>query len=171
MQKLQDYIESGVSFTPAVVCYLRKGNKVLLGLRKKVSFGLGENLIAGIGGKIGDQPEFQGETPDEALVREVSEEVGVAVTKFRRVGQVRFVFPHKPKWSQDVVVYVVDEWEGEPRETDAIRPMWFDVTELPAAQMWDDNRYWLPKVLAGECVNATFLFDENNKVCDYAFQS
>ncbi|MFH1295187.1 MAG: NUDIX domain-containing protein [bacterium] len=171
MQKLQEYLEPGVPYTPAVVCYLRRGNEVLLGLRKKVSFGLGENLIAGIGGKVGDQSEFQEETPDEALVREVSEEIGVVVTNFRRVGQVKFVFPHKPKWSQYVVVYVVDEWVGEPHETDAIRPMWFDVTELPVARMWDDNKYWLPKVLAGECVNATFLFDESSKVCEHLFQS
>ncbi len=171
MQKLQEYLESGVSFTPAVVCYLRRGNKVLLGLRKKVSLGLGENLISGIGGKVGDQPEFQYETADEALAREVFEEICVTVTGFRRVGRARFAFPHKPRWNQDVLAYIVDEWEGEPQETEAIRPLWFDVSELPVARMWDDSKYWVPRVLEGECVDVAFLFDENSKVCEHAFRS
>lgn len=171
MGKLQDYLQSDITMTPAVVCYLIRGNKVLLGLRKKVSSGLGQNLISGIGGKVGDLPEIAGETADEALAREVLEEIGVKVTKFRRVGRVRFLFPCKPKWNQDVVAYIVEEWEGEPRETEAIEPMWFELGSLPAGQMWDDNKYWVPRVLAGECVDVSFLYDDSNsKVAEYKFE-
>jgi len=143
---------------------------VLLGLRKKVSFGLGENLISGIGGKVGDLPGLEKETAEEALVREVNEEINVKITKFRRVGRVRFIFPTKAKWNQDVMVFLVEGWEGEPAETDVIKPMWFELGSLPVAQMWDDSKYWVPKVLAGGCVDATFLYDEsNNRVVESEF--
>ncbi len=52
-----------VTFTPSVVGYLREGGRVCLGVRKKVSLGLGENLVAGIGGRVGDTPEVKSETP------------------------------------------------------------------------------------------------------------
>ncbi|GIW62871.1 MAG: hypothetical protein KatS3mg090_0697 [Patescibacteria group bacterium] len=38
--------------TLAVVGYLVKKDEVFLGIRKKVSLGLGKNLISGIGGKL-----------------------------------------------------------------------------------------------------------------------
>jgi hypothetical protein len=36
--------------------------------------------------------------------------------------------------------------------------------------MWDDNRYWLPRILSGEVVQAQFTFaDDNETVCDAHF--
>jgi 8-oxo-dGTP diphosphatase len=171
MTEIERYLETEPVLTRAVVCYLQDGEKVLLGLRKKVSFGLGENLVAGIGGKVGDTLENQGESDEEAAVREIEEEIGVKVKKFRDIGRVRFLFPNKPKWNQDVRVYLVDEWEGEPQETEPIAPKWYEKDKLPEKQMWDDNRLWLPKVLSGEIINAVFMFDENNQmVKEYFFE-
>lgn len=170
MCQLQSLLKSGIVFTPAVVGYLVKDSKVLLGLRKRVSLGLGKDLIAGLGGKIGDILGLEAETADQALERELLEEVNVVIKAYRKVGRVRFIFPHKPKWNQDVVVYLVDAWEGVPQETEVINPAWFDITELPVTRMWDDNQLWLPRVLSGDNVNATFLFDENSKVIEYIFE-
>src|SRR5258708_25626340 len=99
--------------TPMVAGYFMQGDKVLLGLRKQTEWGLGKNLIAGIGGKVGDRPEIENETNDEALVREAQEEIAVTPESFRVVGQVTFLFPNKPKWNQRVDVYIIDQWAGE----------------------------------------------------------
>ncbi len=170
MSEIQNKLKQGVVFVPAVVCYFKKDDEVLLGLRKKVSLGLGENLIAGIGGKIGDQLEFQDETPEEALIREVKEEIGVTITQFKKVGRVRFIYQDKPKWQQDVQVYIVEGWKGDPQETDFVKPLWFSITQLPTSKMWEDNTYWIPKVLAGENVDAIFLLDNDGKVIEYIFE-
>jgi len=169
MKQIAAYLSSEITFVPAVVGYLKRGDQVVLGLRKKVSFGLGENLIAGIGGKVGDSSDIEDETHEEALAREVSEEIDVKVIKYRKMGRVRFLFPHKPKWNQDVLIYVIDEWEGEPRETAVIKPIWFGIADLPTSQMWDDNAYWVPKILHGEQIDAVFLYADDNKVAEHVF--
>lgn len=170
MNEIQKALGSKITFVPAVVCYFMQGDKVLLGLRKRVSLGLGENLISGIGGKVGDTEELQKETPEAALEREVFEEIKVRIKRYRKVGRVRFIFPHKPKWNQDVTAYIVEGWEGNPEETDDIKPEWFSISELPSSRMWDDNQYWVPLVLAGRVVDATFLFDENSKVKEHVIK-
>jgi 8-oxo-dGTP diphosphatase len=167
MSKIKEHLESGIKLTPAVVCFLRKDNKVTLGLRKRVSLGLGENLISGIGGKVGDKPEFSNETDDQALEREVFEEIGVKVLKYSNRGRVRFVYPFKPKWNLDVRIYVVDLWKGDPVETEDMKPLEFDINNLPSERMWEDNQYWVPKVLKDEYVDVIFLFGEDGKILEY----
>jgi 8-oxo-dGTP diphosphatase len=162
-----------VTFTPAVVGYLQDGSRVCLGIRKKVSSGLGENLIAGVGGKVGDSLEIQNETPDRAMDRETREEIGVKVLEKQEMGRVRFMFSHKPPdspWNQEVTIYSITKWEGTPSETESIQPMWFDIGALPWERMWADNEHWLPKVLSGQQVNAVFLFGGDNEIAEYRFE-
>jgi len=56
-----------------------------------------------------------------------------------------------------------------PSETESIKPMWFDIGEIPWERMWADNEYWLPKVLSGQRVDAIFLYSGDNKVVEYRF--
>lgn len=163
MQPIDEYLKTNLSLRKMVVCYLLSGDgKVLLGLRKQVSLGLGQNLIAGIGGKVGDLPGLENETAEEALKREVQEEIGVDVKSYSLVGQVTFLFPAKPKWNQIVDVFIITAWSGKPNETEAIKPIWYRIDDLPNDQMWDDSKYWLPRVLAGKRINDTFLYGEDN---------
>jgi 8-oxo-dGTP pyrophosphatase MutT (NUDIX family) len=165
--RLSDYLLSEPKYVQAVVGYLIRDDKVLLGLRKKVSLGMGQGVLSGIGGKVGDTPELRGETNEEALVREILEEVAIGIFSYRLLGHVRFLNPSKPEWNQEVFAYTVDTWGGNPVETEVIKPMWFDIAALPVERMWKDNRYWVPRVLEGKKVEAIFLFDENHKIQEY----
>lgn len=157
-------MEKAEHLTPMVVGYLLRDGEVLLGLRKQTAWKMGKYLISGIGGKVGDLPGLEHETPDEALIREFQEEIGVTPTNYHRVGQVTFLFPSKPKWNQRVDVYMVEEWEGQPIETEAIRPAWYSVDHLPLNQMWNDARYYLPQLLEGRVIEATFTYGDDNKI-------
>lgn len=171
MREIDKFLTS-VTFTPAVVGFLRDGNRLCLGARKKVSSGLGENLVAGIGGKIGDLPEIQNETASDAMDRETNEEIGVAVIKKQEMGRVRFIFSHKPldsEWNQDVRIYSITRWQGVPSETESTKPEWFDMGNIPWGRMWEDNQYWLPKVLSGQQIDAIFLYRDDYKVVEYRF--
>ncbi len=157
--KTIDELLPNTEFKSAVVAYLIKDDKILLGLRKKVSFGIGENLVAGIGGKLED-----GENDEDALLREIQEEIRVRVTDFTHHGRVRFLFPHKPNWQQDVAIYIVHAWEGEPVETLEIKPDWYDLDKIPLERMWLDNSYWMHHVLAGNKIDAVYLYSEDETI-------
>ena len=139
------------------VCYLTRlspdGNRqVLLGRKKK---GLGVGNIVGLGGKL-----ERGESAVDAAVREIEEESGlvVAASALTELGYLTYLFPHREEWSQESTVFVCDEWAGTPRESNELNPVWFDVASLPVDEMWDDARHWLPGVLNGVPVRATFTF-------------
>ncbi|WP_104178493.1 8-oxo-dGTP diphosphatase [Cryobacterium sp. Y50] len=144
------------------VCYLTRlsaeGNQqVLLGRKKK---GLGMGNIVGLGGKL-----ESGETAVDAAVREIEEESGlvVAASALTELGLLTYLFPHRKEWSQESTVFVCEEWSGTPRESNERNPLWFDVATLPVDEMWDDARHWLPGVLAGVPVRATFTFGADLK--------
>ncbi len=121
--------------------------------RKKT--GLGQGKLVGPGGKL-----ERGETPAEAIVREVAEEVGLAVdaNSLECVGEVEYLFPHKVEWSQKSWVFLVNTWTGEPIESAELRPEWHPMDNLPFGEMWDDARYWLGGALGGRLVKASFTF-------------
>lgn len=169
IDKNPDFTVDDQDLTRAVVCFLVQGDKVLLGLRKKVSHGLGHNRISGIGGKVGDEVGFENESNEDALKRELLEEINIEVVGFKNMGRVRFVFASKPKWNQDVQIYVCTEWRGDPSETDVIRPIWYPKAQLPVDQMWEDNKYWLERILAGEIIDAVFFYGSDDRVEEYVF--
>jgi 8-oxo-dGTP diphosphatase len=126
--------------------------EVLLGYKKT---GLGTGKIVALGGHVEGR-----ETAAQAAVREVKEESGVAVAadSLRAAAHITFLFPTHPAWDMAVEVFIGDVWSGEPAETDEIRPQWFPVAALPFDRMWDDGRLWVPRVLAGERLRATFSY-------------
>jgi len=133
---------------------------VLLGMKKR---GFGEGKWNGFGGKLND-----GETLEEAAVREMEEEAGMIIDKekMEKVAELNFTFPFVAKekgFDQLVHVFVVKEWEGEPKESEEMLPKWFLTNELPFDNMWNDDRIWLPKILNGEKIKADFVFGEDNE--------
>ena len=74
-----------------------------------------------------------------------------------------FRFPVCPRWDMDASIFTSADWSGEAAETAEITPEWFPVTALPLDRMWDDGKHWLPRVLAGERVRATFRYAADNE--------
>jgi 8-oxo-dGTP pyrophosphatase MutT (NUDIX family) len=144
----------------ATLCLLVRENpskEVLLGF-KKAGFGAGK--YTGIGGKVNP-----GETVSEAAVRELEEETGIRALErdLQPVGHLTFRFPARPMWSQVVHVFLIDAWQGDPAEGDEVRPCWFSPDEIPYDQMWQDSAYWLPPILVGKRIRASFTFRDDNE--------
>ena len=145
------------------LCFLVKEDNVLLAMKKR---GFGVGRWNGAGGK----PQ-EGESLEQAAFREVEEEIGVKILFTKKVCIFDFFFPKAPEdknWNQQVHVFLVDKWEGEPVESDEMKPQWFKKTELPFNEMWADDYLWLPKVLLeSKLMRGKFVFDENQQMSEY----
>jgi 8-oxo-dGTP pyrophosphatase MutT (NUDIX family) len=127
---------------------------VLLAMKRR-GFGMGK--WNGVGGKI--EPN---ETIEQAAVRECIEEIGVTPLDFTKVAEHFFTM----EGSEDIMchTYIANSWEGKPVETDEMAPRWFKKTDIPYAEMWQDDIVWMPLVLSGKKVKSHFTFDEKDNM-------
>jgi 8-oxo-dGTP diphosphatase len=136
-----------------ILLFLITQEKVLLGLNKD---GFMEGNYTGIGGG-----QEANETIEQTVVRECQEEIGVTPLEITHAATIHNVYPHKPSWNSVTQVYTSTSWHGEITESDEIIPKWFNKNNLPFDQMWSYADHWLPNVLAGQNLNATFSFKQN----------
>ena len=87
------------------------------------------------------------------------EEIGVKPLNYAQKATLKFFASDHKDWNQEVHVFLIYKWEGEPQESDEMKPQWIPVNAIPYPQMWSDDPYWLPKVLAGENVQGEFSFN------------
>lgn len=134
----------------ATLVFILRGPEVLLIHKKR---GLGAGKINGPGGKI-----EKGETPMQAAVREVEEELTVTPQDLEEKGVLRFQFVDG--LAIHCVVFTAQGFQGVPEETDEAIPEWFKFDQIPYDQMWEDDQYWLPGMLEGKFFSARFDFDD-----------
>ncbi len=132
------------------LCIIHRQSKVLLGMKKR---GFGAGRWNGFGGKV-----EEGEDIEEATRREVKEEAGLTVTRMVHAGVLDFSFESDPK-KLEVHVFRVTEFNGKPRESEEMKPQWFDIKDIPYVNMWSDDPFWLPLLLEGKSFKGMFHFD------------
>ncbi|KDO32453.1 hypothetical protein SPRG_02930 [Saprolegnia parasitica CBS 223.65] len=129
--------------------------EILLGTKKR-GFGLGKTI--GFGGKI----EPSDKSIPDAAARELMEEANIVVSgeNMQSTGTLLYTFTDRPQ-IMHMHVYTVTTFEGEPSESDEMRPAWFPCHAIPYDDMWADERFWLPSVLAGHRVFGQFDFADD----------
>lgn len=140
------------------LCIIRQDQKVLLGMKKR---GFGAGRWNGFGGKV-----EAGETIEDAARREFFEEAGIRVTDIERVGLINFEFMGDPV-ALEVNVFRADKFEGEPVESEEMKPAWFNVDEIPFDQMWPDDKHWMPIFLEGKKFEGKFVFEGHDKILEH----
>ena len=164
---IDEYIVTA-KLIPTVVAYLlTEDGQVIMGKRKTEH---GNGFISGLGGKIGDIEGLEKETADEALIRELEEEIGITPTQFKSYGLIKFLNPFKPHRNMQTIPYLITQWTGVIKKSTAILPVRFKLSEIPYDLMWKDNKIWVPKILARQVVFCTTLFGEDGEVQEYRFE-
>lgn len=135
----------------ATLVFVVRGEEVLL-MRKKR--GLGAGKINGPGGRI--EP---GESVLACAVREVQEELCVTPTGLEEIGENAFQFVDG--YSIHVHAFRASGIEGEPAETEEGAPLWFSARALPYDEMWEDDRLWVPHLLAGRRFAGRYVFEDD----------
>ncbi len=135
------------------LCVIYQHPKVLLGMKKR---GFGKGRWNGFGGKVAD-----GETIEDAAKRETQEEVGIEVNNLDKVGIIELKFQGNPEILQ-IHIFKVNNFLGEPRESEEMAPQWFHINDIPFQNMWSDDIYWLPLLFEGKKFKGKFLFGESD---------
>ena len=135
----------------ATLLFIIRNNKILLIHKKR---GLGAGKINGPGGRI--EP---GETPEKCAIREIEEELCITAINPRQCGEMSFQFTDG--YSLHCTVFTATEYSGTPCETDEAVPLWFPLDQIPYEKMWQDDRYWVPLMIAGKKFKGFFLFNDD----------
>ncbi|MBI2888511.1 MAG: NUDIX domain-containing protein [Candidatus Liptonbacteria bacterium] len=101
----------------------------LLAERRSMSKQYAPGMVIFPGGHI-----EEGETPHEAMIREMEEELGVRVVEYHPLG----VFEHKNGDAGDA--YLVLRWEGEPEAHEAEELVWITSEEELSPKREFDKR-------------------------------
>jgi mutator protein MutT len=136
---------------------MREG-ELLLAMKKR---GFGKGKWNGAGGKV--EP---GETPLQAAIRETEEEVGLTPLNPRKIAEIDFYITTEPDFNNFTHVFVADKWEGEPHETEEMRPKWFPLGDIPYDKMWGDDIAWLPDVIENRRFTASYTLDGEDNIVD-----
>ena len=143
------------------LCLTKEEGMLLLGMKKR---GFGEGRWNGFGGKV-----EEGETIIEAAIREMKEESGLMVKDLEEVGVVNFNFLDTGK-ILEVHIFNVLSYGGSIMETEEMSPKWFNLDEIPFADMWPDDIYWMPLFLKGNKFKGEFVFENNDKILSHKIE-
>lgn len=135
--------------------------KILLGMKKR---GFGAGRWNGFGGKV-----RQDESVKQAAERETLEEAGITPVNLKKRGTLVFHIEEE-HLHIEVMLFSASEFEGEPHETEEMRPQWFSFDEIPYETMWADDIHWLPLVLAGKNIRGEFYFSDIDTLTNYSVQ-
>lgn len=133
------------------LCLPVKENKVLLGMKKR---GFGAGRYNGFGGKV-----EEGETIEQAAIRELGEEIGITDGVLKKVAVLEFSFQTEEKILVTHVFKLTNFYQ-QPIETEEMKPEWFLFNQIPFSKMWPDDKHWFPLFLQNKLFKGSFFFDK-----------
>ena len=119
------------------LCYLERGREYLMLHRVKKTVDENKDKWIGIGGKF-----EEGESPEDCLLREVREETGLRLLRWRYRGIVTFV---SDEWGTEYMhLFTSDAFEGSLRtDCDEGELEWIDRDRLLKLPIWEGDKIFL----------------------------
>lgn len=118
------------------LCYITRGDDVLMLHRVKKKNDINKDKWIGIGGK------FEGEeSPDECLLREAKEETGLTLTSWRCRGVVTFLCEGIE--GEFMYLFTADGFEGALKDCDEGTLEWVSREKLDSLPKWEGDKIFL----------------------------
>ena len=117
------------------LCYITRGQDVLMLHRVKKQNDINKDKWIGIGGKFEEN-----ESPDECLLREVLEETGLTLTDWKCRGIVTFL---SDVGNEYMYLFTADGFTGELKECDEGDLQWVSRDFLYSLPMWEGDKVFL----------------------------
>ena len=121
----------------STLCYVLRGNDVLMLHRIKKKNDVNKDKWIGIGGKF-----EKNESPDECLLREAMEETGLKLTSWRCRGIVTFL-PNEPWEGEYMYLFTADGFEGELTDCPEGELKWVSREFLDELPKWEGDQIFL----------------------------
>ena len=119
----------------STLCYITRGNDVLMLHRVKKKNDINKDKWIGIGGKF-----EKDESPDECILREAMEETGLTLTDWCR-GIVTFLNTQCD--GEYMYLFTADGFEGTIKECDEGDLQWVSREFLYSLPMWEGDKIFL----------------------------
>ena len=118
------------------LCYVTRGDEVLMLHRVKKKNDINKDKWIGIGGK------FEGnESPDECLLREALEETGLTLTSWKCRGVITFLT--ETDFGEFMYLFTADGFEGELKECNEGDLQWVSRDFLDSLPKWEGDQIFL----------------------------
>lgn len=144
--------------------FIVKDGKILLAQKKR---GFGAGLYNGVGGKV----EI-GETILDGVIRETQEELSITPINPQKRAIIDFdEYVNGDHALVNMSIFTATEYEGEPKESDEVVPVWFDIGKIPYSKMFPDDSHWLPEILKGNNVTGFFKYDINLNILSHEIKT
>ena len=115
------------------LCYIEQDDKYLMLHRVKKENDMNKDKWIGVGGKL-----EAGESPEECLLREVKEETGLTLTKFRYRGLVTFV---SNQWGTEYMhLFTATEYEGKMKSCTEGNLEWVPKAQIEKLNLWEGDK-------------------------------
>ena len=118
------------------LCYLERCDEYLMLHRTKKENDENHDKWIGVGGKF-----EANESPEDCMRREILEETGLTVTRYRYRGIVTFVSDLYE--TEYMHLFTVSDWTGEARECDEGELAWIKKQKLFDLTLWQGDRIFL----------------------------
>ena len=121
----------GASLT--TLCYIEKDDKYLMLHRIKKEHDINKDKWIGVGGHF-----EKDETPEECLLREVKEETGLTLNRFKLRGVITFL--SNEFHTEYMFLYTADDFSGELMECDEGTLEWVDKSKVYDLPIWEGDK-------------------------------
>ena len=118
------------------LCYICRGEDYLMLHRVKKAHDLNHDKWIGIGGKFEDK-----ESPEDCLLREVWEETGLTLTRYRYRGIITFISDQWP--TEYMHLFTADGFTGSLKECDEGVLEWLPRRRLLELPHWEGDAIFL----------------------------
>lgn len=146
------------------LCHIEKDNKYLMLYRNKKENDLNEGKWVGVGGKFEEK-----ESPEECLIREVKEETGLTLTKYKLRCLVTFV---SDKWeTEHMYVFTANGFEGDLIDCNEGKLEWIDKDKIYDLNIWEGDKIFLRKIEENENFFTMKVEYEENTLKNYTISN
>ena len=144
------------------LAYIEKDDKYLMLHRTKKENDQSHDKWLGIGGKF-----EKDETPDECMIREVKEETGLDVLKYRFAGVVTFLSDIYE--TEYMFLFAVTRYTGQLKECSEGDLAWVRKSDIPALYIWEGDKLFLERMQQSDKFFSMMVRYDGDDLADWKF--